>query len=54
VLGNFIKEVVNTNLKNADTATLAAKLPVLETRAYIKKFVGKGGSVECSTKVPMP
>jgi hypothetical protein len=53
-VGNFIKEVVRTSLKDADTATLAAKLPVAETRAYIKKFVGKGGSVECSGRVPMP
>lgn len=44
-VGNFQKEVVKTGLQNADTATLAQKLPVAETRAYILKFVGKDGSV---------
>lgn len=52
-VGNFVKEVVRPGLQNVDTTTLAAKLPVAETRAYIKKFVGIGGAIEQSRKVPI-
>ena len=44
-VGNYQKEVVNTGMKNADSATLAKNLPVLETRAYIVKFVGIDGAI---------
>lgn len=50
-VGNFQKEVVRTGLQNVDTATLAKKLPVAETRSYILKFVGKEGSVIQSMRI---
>lgn len=43
--GNYITEVEKSGLKNADTATLAKKLPVAETRSYIVKFVGIDGAI---------
>jgi hypothetical protein len=51
--GNYIKEVVNSGLKNVDTATLAKKLPVAETRSYILKFVGIDGTIKASQAYPI-
>ena len=49
-IGNYNKEVKKAGLEKVDTATLAEKLPVAETRAYIVKFVGIEGSIWAAMK----
>ncbi len=43
-VGNYRKEILNSGLKNADTATIVKTLTTKETKAYIVKFVGVDGA----------
>lgn len=51
-IGNYTKEVVKSGLSQVDTAVLAAKLPIQETRSYITKFVGVDGAIMAALRNP--
>lgn len=53
-VGNYSKYVTKSaSLMDASASVLAISFPFAETRGYIKKFVGVGGSIEQSAKVSM-
>ncbi len=51
-IGNYNKEVIKAGLSGADTAQLAAQLPVQETRDYLVKFLGVDGSIMAALRNP--